>query len=341
MSNEILAHHNQPGVLIPQYEGRVETFRHKDKIIPIHKGKTLWHFEDDGQKYQIPVFSIWAYENHNEIARLIAAGRVCAMYMWGTYGTGVLINSPEWPTPIGKGLKALLANVKRGRPVNMPHVPFMYPDDMIDFWDTDRLHRDYRHLQWPEARHRLYESGPVHIIAPTKTKNPNIDSRMIMSKDHTTSYFYMPHPGWERVIKMLRKQVKHAIFGGGSLNIHGQVPAFKTAQLYDDFKKEPDWVSTIELVVVDEIAEMCEINRGQTQIRLPLKGSDGICQLVRKGARYHHTWSHQTGYPIKDALEGVREASSLKPYIHLNDMAIDLNVTESKRAMEQYNLLEQ
>src|SRR3990167_11105616 len=149
MSNEILAHHNQPGVLIPQYEGRVETFRHKDKIIPIHKGKTLWHFEDDGQKYQIPVFSIWAYENHNEIARLIAAGKVCAMYMWGTYGTGILINSPEWQrkqlnekvsdqtkdhqplTDAGK-----LRQVKQGRPADMPFVPFMYPDDMIDFWDT-------------------------------------------------------------------------------------------------------------------------------------------------------------------------------------------------------------
>ena len=353
MPRETLAGHKQSEILIPRFEGDVGTFTYKDKIIPIHKGKTLWDFEHGGQHYQIPVFSIWDYDNHEQIARLITQGKVCAMYMWGTYGTGLLINSPEWqrkqPDERDKNHPSehtkknsltdadKLRQVKQGRPADMPFVPFMYPDDMIDLWDTDRLHKNYRHLQWAGARHKLYESGPVHIIAPTKERNPHVDLSMIKGKDHTTSYFYMPHPGWERVIKMLRKEVKHAIFGGGSLNIHGRQPAFKTAQLYHELEKTPDWFLTIELVVVDEISEIYEINRGQTQIRLPIKNSDGVCKLVRKGARYHHTWSQQTGYPVKDAPEGIKPASSLKPYTHLNDMVIDLNVTESKRAMDKYD----
>src|SRR3990167_11388505 len=96
MSSEILARHNHPEALIPQYKGSVDIFRHKDKTIPIHRGKTLWDFEHDGKQYQIPVFSIWDYESHQEIAKLIARGKGCAIYMWGTYGTGLLINSPEW-----------------------------------------------------------------------------------------------------------------------------------------------------------------------------------------------------------------------------------------------------
>ena len=353
MSSEFLLNHNQPEILLPRYEGNINPFIYKDKVIPIHKGKTLWDFEHGGQHYQIPVFSIWDYDNHEEIARLITQGKVCAMYMWGTYGTGMLINSPEWqrkePEKKNKDHPKdsdgnqettdteRLLQVKRGRPQDMPFVPFMYPDDMIDFWDVGMLHQNYRRLQWAGARHKLYESGPVHIIAPTKQQNPHLDTWLIRSTDQTTSYFYMPHAGWERIIKMLRKDVKHAIFGGGSLNIHGQEPAFKTHQLYNDLENDPKWKMIIELVVVDEITESFEINRGQTQIRLPLKDSDGFCQLTRKGARSHHTWSLRTGYPVKEAAD-IKEASTLKPYDLFNDLCIDEDVTQSQKAMTQFHL---
>ena len=337
MSSEVPVNHDRPEILIPHFEGNISSFIYKDKIIPIHKGKTLWNFEHEEQHYQIPVFSIWDYDNHKAIAQLIAQGKVCAMYMWGTYGTGSLANFPEWPTPAGWGIGVLRANIKQGRPDNMPFVPFMYPDDMIDFWDIDRFHGDYRHLQWAEARHKLYESGPVHIIAPTKERNPHLDNSLILPKDHTTSYFYMPHPGWERVVKLLRKEIKHAIFAGGSLNIHGELPAFKTSQLYSDIAQKPDWLKSIGRGVVCEMSESFDINRGQTQIRLAMKGSDGVSELVRRGARSSYTWSQQTGYPAKDASEGVREASSLKPYTRFNNAVIDTNVTESKEAMRRYH----
>ncbi|OGD97179.1 hypothetical protein A3A49_02225 [Candidatus Curtissbacteria bacterium RIFCSPLOWO2_01_FULL_38_11b] len=338
MTSENLIDLNQPELLIPRFEGDIRPFVYKDKTIPIHKGKTLWDFEHDGQQYQIPVFSIWDYESHEEIAGLIAQGKVCAMYMWGTYGTGLLINSPEWPTPAGWGVKVLKANIKQGRPENMPFVPFMYPDDMIDFWDIDRLHKNYRHLQWAGSRHKLYESGPVHIIVPTKKRNPHIDVSLIMANDYTTSYFYMPHPAWERVVKILRKEIKHAIFAGGSLNFHGELPAFKTGQLYKEIAQKSDWLKSIGLIVVCEFSEIFDIDRGQLQIRLAQKGSDGVCEEARRGARSRYTWSQDTGYPVKDAAEGVREASSLKPYARFNDLVVDANVTDSKEAMRQYDL---
>ena len=65
---------NQMGDLLtmPEYGGAVTFFMR----IPIHKDKFTWNFEIEGQKRQIPVFSIWNYEHHAEIAKMIAAGKV-------------------------------------------------------------------------------------------------------------------------------------------------------------------------------------------------------------------------------------------------------------------------
>lgn len=342
MSNkETIVSTGQTETFIPQYSGEINHFKHQNRTILIHKDQSLWVFEDGDKHFQIPVFSIWNFEHHTKIAQLITENKVCVMFMWGTYGTGMLINSPEWKHKQGEEAQLLRSKIKKHRPDEMPFVPFMYPEDMIEFWDTDKLHPNYRSLRWAGKRQKLFESGPVHIIAPTKKSNPHVDTSMIRSYDHTSSYFYMPHPGWERVIKILRKQIKHAIFGGGSLNFHQQNPPFKTAQLFDDLSSRPDWFKSIGLVVVDEIAEDFNIARGQTQIRLAQKGSDGFCEIVRHGAISAYKWASHNQFRVKNAKEGVRYASSEQPYTLYNNLRIDNDVADSRQAMNQYALLAQ
>ncbi|MEM3062923.1 MAG: hypothetical protein QW303_05205, partial [Nitrososphaerota archaeon] len=79
---------------IPEYSGKIDFFRG----IPIHMDKFFWSFKNqkDGSVKDIPVFSVWNYDHHPEIAELMASGKVVAWYSWGTYSVGMVLNSPEW-----------------------------------------------------------------------------------------------------------------------------------------------------------------------------------------------------------------------------------------------------
>src|SRR3990167_2566645 len=128
--------------IIPNYNGRLLHFQaDQEKRLQIHLENTVWGFSVEGLKREIPVFSIWNYKNHNEIAQRLAQGQVCVMNMWGTYGVGLLVKSPEWPRKPDKAdpVELLRNELKKGRPSDMPFIPFMYPEDHIDFWDVDRL----------------------------------------------------------------------------------------------------------------------------------------------------------------------------------------------------------
>ena len=82
-----------------------------------------------------------------------------------------------------------LRTIKKGRPWGQAFVTFMYPDDVIDFWDIDRFHPRYQELQWANKRWRLWEKGPFHIIAPTKVRNPHLDKSLLTKADNTACYF--------------------------------------------------------------------------------------------------------------------------------------------------------
>jgi hypothetical protein len=315
--------------IIPKYEGRII----QSHDIPIHLDKTFWDFETDGQKRSIPVLSIWNYQHHAEISSLIAKGKAAGMYVWGSYGTAMLLNSPEWQSDGKNESEKLRTQLKKGRPWGEKFANFMHPDDMIDFWDIDRLHPDYRHLQWANNRSKLYDVGPIHIIAPTKKRNPHLDTSLVREEDQTASYFYMPHPAWNQIIELLRKDVKHSVFGGGSLNFHKEEPGFTTETLYKMISEKIEWQENIGLVVIDEIAEGAQVFRSQTQIRLPQVGSDGVCEIVRYGGVNPKTWANHTGYKLKEASEGVKFATSKTPYDNENNFIVDVSVTRSRDLM--------
>ena len=253
---------------IPNYTGRVVLFEGE---IPIHEDKFNWVFYPKGQKREIPVYSIWNYDNNREITELIARGKAAALYMWGTYGTGMLLDSPQWQEE-GEIESEKLRRVKKNRPWGDQFIDFMHPDDMIDFWDIDRFHPNFHRLQWAGDRWQLFEAGPVHIIAPTKPRNPHIDPSLFRESNQTSSYFFLPHPALIGLIELIRKDVKHSIFGGGSLNIHGESPPFTTEELHTMLSLNEDWQQDIDLVIVDEITEFYEIFRSQLQIRIPQRG---------------------------------------------------------------------
>jgi len=329
---------NQTGLsfIIPEYQGKTSYFGE----IPLHLEKFDWQFaEFDGRKIPKRVYSIWNYNHHREIAEALAQGKVCAMYVWGVWGVAMLLNSPEWQSEKVEE-SARLREIKKGRPWGKAFASFVHPDDVIDFWDIDRLHPHYRELQWANKRWKLWEKGPVHIIAPTKKRNPHLDEWLLTRKDGTASYFYMPHPGWNRVIEMLRKRVKHAVYAGGSLNFDQEEPGFTTSILHKMMKGKEEWRRHIDFIVIDEICEFPPLRSGrsQTQIRLPQKGSDGKCEVVRYGGLSPETFKKYTGYPVKEAVD-VRYASSETPYDEEHNLIADRRITQSLEVMQAYDRL--
>ena len=91
------------------------------------------------------------------------------------------------------------------------------------------------------------------------------------------------------------------------------------------------------MVVIDEIAESAQVFRSQTQIRLPQAGSDGVCEVVRVGGLAPETWSKYTGYPVKDAKEGVKQASSVTPYDLPHNLNVNWRVRRSRDLMRIYH----
>lgn len=316
---------------IPSYNGRVATI----EGVRIHMDKVNWTFYPEGKRREIPVYSVWNYDQHEEIAFQIAKGKAAALYMWGTYGIGMLLNSPMWQEKGEEESGKLRHHLKKGRLWSQQFANFTHPDDMIDFWDIDRFHPNFRHLAWAHERWKLYQAGPIHIIAPTKKRNPYLDVSLVRQEDMTASYFYMPHPALNRIIEMLRKDVKHSIFGGGSLNPHGEEPPFTTEELYKMINQTLDWQKHIDLVLVDEVAEFFKVFRSQTQVRIPQKGSEGYIELVRNGATDSVRWAQEMGFDIHDASEGVKDASSTRSYNEEFNQLVDQKVVESMHKMKK------
>ena len=99
---------------IPGYKGRIYDFT--EEKIPIHLDEHVWQFGTENGKREIPVLSIWNYKNHEKIAQAIISGKRVAMYMWGTFGTGYLLNFEEWQTKDSNEARDLREKLKIGRP---------------------------------------------------------------------------------------------------------------------------------------------------------------------------------------------------------------------------------
>ncbi|MBI4037940.1 hypothetical protein HY382_02760 [Candidatus Curtissbacteria bacterium] len=322
---------------IPGYRGRVYYFG--EEKIPIHLDEHVWQFDTEDGKREIPVLSIWNYKNHEKIAKAIISGKRVAIYMWGTFGTGYLLNFEEWQEKDTDEAKGLREKLKIGRPEDKSFPILVHPDDEAIFWDFDQLHPSLQHLKNAEERYKLYQSGPAHLIPPVKQNYPLLDDSLRWPYDNTACFYYMPHPGWERTIGIMRKEVKHAVFGGGSLNPHQKEPVFRASDLYTRINNTPQWIEGVDLVVICEISEHTQTFRQQTQIRLAQKSSDGVSELIRRGSMSEKRWSIEQGIPVKAAEKGVEEpqASSLWPYTEEANSEVDLRVQRGIKLMKLYD----
>src|SRR3990167_9610754 len=168
---------------IPGYKGRIYHFG--EKQIPIHLDEHKWEFETENGTREIPIVSIWNYKNHQKIAEAIVSGKKIAMYMWGTFGTGYLLNFPEWQKKESDEAKVLREKLKIGRPKDQSFPVLIHPDDEWMFWDFDQLHENLQHLRDAENRYKLRSSGPVHLIVPRKKFNPYLDESLLWPLDNT------------------------------------------------------------------------------------------------------------------------------------------------------------
>lgn len=319
---------------LPGYRGRIHYFG-KERI-PIHLDEHNWEFKTKEGIREIPVMSVWSPKNRKKIAEAIIDKKRIAMYMWGSFGTGYLMNFPEWQKKNNDEARDLREKLKIGRPKNMSFPIIVHPDDEWMFWDFDQLHPDLRYLRNATKRHNLYNSGPVHIIAPTKTRNSYLDESAKWPLDNTACYYYMPHPAWQSIIEdNLRKYVKHSIFEGGSLNPYQVDPVYTTSGLYSKIQETPQWTEGIDLVAICEISEYFQIYRGQTQIRLAQKGSNGISEVIRPGSMSHKRWSNEQNIRV-ELREGVKGASSLWPYSEDINNQIDKKVLSSMETMNTF-----
>jgi len=319
---------------IPGYRGRIHYFG--EERIPIHLDEYRWEFKTDDGVKDIPVLSVWNPNNHKQIADAIIRGKRIAMYMWGTFGTGYLVNFPEWQSKDTDEATDLREKLKIGRPKNMSFPVLIHPDDEWMFWDFDKLHPDLQHLRNANPRYNLYQSGPAHIIAPTKSRNPYLDESSKWPLDNTACYYYMPHPAWEKIIEITRRYTKHAAFEGGSLNPHSKEPVYRTEDLYSRIQETSRWTEGIDLIAVCEISEYYQVFRSQTQIRLAQKGSDGISEVIRRGSMLPERWAGKQNIRIKDNEEGVNKASSLWSYTKAIDDEVDRRVVTSMAQMKKF-----
>ena len=284
--------------------------------VDIQWNKVPWRFEDaDLGTVSIDTYSIWNPQHHAEIAQRLAEGQRCALYMMGNFGVGEFFNA------LGseENFETLDSIKKRDRTQNL--VVFANPDDTGDFMDFERLPEELRKLQNPQDRSAIYPEGPMHAILPvldTKMPNPGL----VKQADKSTSFFWIPgHWGYEQLAMELKKRAS-GLFGGGSLNIHGQEPSYTAAELKDkEMARHPEWLKNIDFVILDEIAESSEIGRSHTQVSF----LGNMPQVIRRGSVSQRKIERDTGYELV-GNEDVKQAASITPYNNTTNEVSDRKV---------------
>lgn len=281
--------------------------------IQIQWGKKTWEFMNgSGASNTIDTYSIWNPENWDEIATRLVEKQICGMYIMGNYGTGEIREAPEWQKE-GLDTDVIFDKIKK-RSKDQNFVAFSDPEDIIKFIDIDRLPKQMQGFRWAQNRINSY-AGPQHNIFPVRD-NGMVDSGLIRKEDNTIACFWIPgHWGYEAISDKMKKKTKHGIFGGGSLNIHGQEPCYTTEALYEEITKQSDWQENIDFIIMDEFAEASQIGRSQTMISFV----KDIPQLLRLGSMSPARITEKTGFEIPFNYQDIEEkrvktASSLTPF---------------------------
>lgn len=302
--------------------------------IRIQWDKRTWEFhQEDGSINSIDTYSIWNPAYWDEIAQRLSNGEICGMYIMGNFGTGEVREAPEWPAKTNENL--MFDKIKK-RPKDQNFVAFINPEDAIDILDIDRFPKEHQHLRWAGKRLNSY-AGPQHNIFPVRN-NGMVNSGLVRKEDNTIACFWIPgHTGYEGIASKLRKKIKHGIFGGGSLNIHGDEPSYNSEELYEKFENEPDWQEGISFIIFDELAEASQVGRSQTMINFAIAPP----KLVRAGSLSPNYIREKTGYEIPfsevDLENGkVRKASSLTPYDGTHNDEVNKRVEEVMGRIDRF-----
>ena len=310
---------------LPEYKGSVLEF----EGVKIQMDKGGWSFtHPDKGPVTIDTYSIWNPHHRQEIAERLFRGQVCAMYIMGNYGVGQVRVSPEWNQGGGNKNVILDEIKKRARVNNL--VAFVDPDDVYPFIDKTRLPQELKGLRWAKQRYSTY-AGPQHNIVPV-VDNGTVDKDLVREGDKTMAVFWIPgHWGYEEIGDKLRKLTKHGIFGGGSLNIHGEAPCYTTRELYHELSAQPDWQENIDFIILDELAESYRVGRSQTMVSFATFPPEA----VRIGSLSVDKINEKTGAGIVENGE-VKEASSLTKYNMRNNAVSDGRVEGIMAKIKRY-----
>jgi len=298
--------------------------------VEIQWGIDNWIFEHPAMgRVRVDTYSIWNPANWKIIAQRLASGEMCAMYVAGTYGVGQIMESPEWIEDEEVKDSVMLSEIKK-RPPQLNLLTFMDPDDQIEVIDVDKLPKTFKNHRWTQIRQSSYAFAEHHIY-PLK-QNGTVHPSLFRKNDQTIGCFWIKgHFGFQGIADEVRRMVKHGNFGGGSLNIHQQMPCFTTAQLKEQLPKNPDWLKRISFVILDELLENAEIDRSQPIVSFT---SDNA-KLLREGSLSRQEIQEVTGIEIVGD-ETTESASSTTPYDEIHNRIIDGRILSVQKQIERY-----
>ncbi len=296
--------------------------------VEIQQGNVPWVFDHpETGRVSIDSYSIWDYGNHAEIARRLASGQRCAIYMMGNFGVGEIRELGE-----KQGEDVIFDKVKQ-RDRMQTLVAFVHPAEIGEMIDVERLPQGLKDLNDPVKRLSLF-AGPMHMILPIKPEKTPDMGKVRETKE--AAFFWIPgHKAYEKLAEHLKGRV-NGFIAGGSLNIHGQEPCFTTSELRDrEMVKHKEWLENIDFVILDEISESSNIARSHTQVSF----MQDPPKVVRLGSVSVQKIKRDTGLNLEIDLENVRLASSATSYNLTHNQDSDRNVEIALARMARFQVV--
>lgn len=305
--------------------------------VNIQRGRGRWLLKNESLgNIVIDTYSIWDPQNWRTVAKRLAQGEICAMYVAGTYGVGQIAESPEWqnqpnkdPAQQNQHGSVILSEIKK-RPAHLNLVSFMDPEDQINVIDVDRLPPDFKNHRWAQTRSNSYAWAEHHVYP---LRQNNFTNPWLVRQDNASiaCFWINGHFGYQGIVDKVRKLRKHGNFGGGSLNIHGMEPCYDTLQLKAALASIDDWLRRIKFILFDEFVEDAQIGRSQPIVSF----AQYPPRLIREGSLSAQKIHELTGIdPQKDA--STVQASSTTPYDDFHNTIVEGRVLSVKTQIRRY-----
>lgn len=313
--------------IMPKYTGKKINFEGVD--IQWEKGE--WQFRHPTlgtiTKTTYPLLNPLYWD---ELIQRFNDGETAAVFMMGNFGVVKKLEAPEWERGKRGSADALFDKVKK-RPRQQNFIALVHPEDMGDLIDLDRVvdKKLKKQLRFPGGRERLYP-GPLHVILPARDTG-SVNKALVREEDKTIAVFWANHFGFNGLIDVARRKIKHGILGGGSLNIHGKEPCYSKEELYREMSRQPDWLDEVDFIVFDDIAEAANIGRSHTMVRYSGKEPE----LVRFGSLSRMKIEEIAGRLITVSSD-TKYASSKTPYSEESNICADRRVEGSLSRLNRF-----